>query len=322
MGGIGAFWLFHLLWPKQRFSNLILALLFLIFPGFLWWVSGFEFQPYVLSVSLEVISFAFTLQAIKETSLVRRVVWIICAIFLGWIYLALVEYAIGMELFRVLCVYTFLKYRTEDPSFFKVILKVIRSTSIFFIIPIGFLLWYQFLFDNWRKAQDAGVQLSHLLGSVADIAWSFLKLLESSFNVLFLAWVVPFSNHYLNGRLSQIYFAIVFSAAAILVVLFANALLESASEIEENSSDDKQSKWQADAIVMGLIGTVGGVLPVVLANRVATFERYSHYTLPASLAGILFVGGWLFLIPQKTLRLVAISNLVGIAALTHHALAT
>ena len=140
----------------------------MIFPGFLWWVSGFEFQPYVLSVSLEVIAFALTLQAIKETSLVRRVLWTTGATFLGWIYLALVEYA----------------------------------------------------------------------------------------------------------------------------------------------------------IVMGLIGTVGGVLPVVLANRVATFERYSHYTLPASLAGILFVGGWLFLIPQKTLRLVAISNLVGIAALTHHALAT
>ena len=322
LGGVGALWLFTLLWLKQRFSNLVLALLFMIFPGFLWWVSGFEFQPYVLSVSLEVISFALTLQAIRDTSLIRRMLWTISAILLGWVYLALVEYAIGMELFRFLCVYTFLKYRTENTSSRKVLWPALRYSAFFFIIPIGFLLWYTFLFENWRKTQDAGVQLSRLFGSVADIAWSFVKLLESSFNILFLAWVVPFHNYYLSGRLSQIFAAIIFTAATITAVSFASFLFVDVSEMENEHSNSRQLKWQADAIVMGLLGTIGGVLPVVLAGRVAIFERYSHYTLPASLAGILFIGGWLFLISPKIMRLIAISGLIAIAALTHHGLAT
>src|SRR6266498_1765883 len=140
LGGIGALWLFTLLWPKQRFSNLILSILFLIFPGFLWWVSGFEFQPYVLSVSLEVISFALTLKAIKETSVVKRVIWTLSSILLGWVYLALVEYAIGMELFCLLCAYTFLKYQNEGIPFFKIISKTVRSTAVFFDHPIWFLV--------------------------------------------------------------------------------------------------------------------------------------------------------------------------------------
>ena len=322
LGGVGALWLFSLLWPRQRFSNLVLASLFMIFPGFLWWVSGFELQPNVLSVSLEVISFACTLRAIQETSLIRRVLWTFSSILLGWVYLALVEYAIGMELFRFLCVYTFLKYRMENTSYRKVTWQAIRSSSIFFIIPIGFLFWYQFLFENWRKAQDAGVQLSRLFSSAADIAWSFLKLLESLLNILFLAWVVPFHSYYLTGRLSQIFAAIIFAVATIVIISIASFLLENSSRIENEHSDPRPTKWQVDAIMIGLIGSIGGVLPIALAGRVAVFERYSHYTLPASLAGILFIGGWLFLISPKMMRSIAISTLVAIAALTHYGIAT
>ena len=49
LGGLGAYWLFNLLWPRQRGFNTFAALLVTIYPGFLWWTGGFEFQAYVLS---------------------------------------------------------------------------------------------------------------------------------------------------------------------------------------------------------------------------------------------------------------------------------
>src|SRR6185295_10860947 len=105
VGGIGALWLFNLLWPQKRHANFFMAVLFLLFPGFLWWVAGFEFQPYVLSVTLQAFSIAFTLKAISSETASKRLGWTIAALLSGWAYLALVEYAIGMEAFRLLCVY-------------------------------------------------------------------------------------------------------------------------------------------------------------------------------------------------------------------------
>jgi len=66
---------------------------------------------------------------------------------------------------------------------------------------------------------------------------------------------------------------------------------------------------------------LGGVLPVVLANRVVTFERISQYTLPASLTGVIFLCGLLYSIFPKSLRGVIFSGLVGLAVLSHHGLA-
>src|SRR4030095_15061872 len=112
--GIGALWLFSLVWPNRRQVNFFMAAFFLLFPGFLWWVSGFEFQPYVLSVALQAFSIAFTLKAIASESVVRRLAWTMAAILSGWVYLALVEYAIGMEVFRLLCIYLFVRRKSPQ----------------------------------------------------------------------------------------------------------------------------------------------------------------------------------------------------------------
>jgi hypothetical protein len=72
---------------------------------------------------------------------------------------------------------------------------------------------------------------------------------------------------------------------------------------------------------VGLLGTLGGVLPVVLANRVVTFERVSQYTLPASLAGVIFLGGLIYSIFPPRLRFALLSGVIGLAVLSHHGLA-
>src|SRR5690348_15025486 len=49
LGAYSALWLFHILWPRQRSANFFMALLFAVYPGFLWWPQGIEYQPMVAS---------------------------------------------------------------------------------------------------------------------------------------------------------------------------------------------------------------------------------------------------------------------------------
>jgi hypothetical protein len=58
-----------------------------------------------------------------------------------------------------------------------------------------------------------------------------------------------------------------------------------------------------------------------MANRLVVFKAYSHYALPASLAGVILVVGLIHLLSTKRLQMILVSLLVGVAALTHRGLA-
>jgi len=58
-----------------------------------------------------------------------------------------------------------------------------------------------------------------------------------------------------------------------------------------------------------------------MVNRFVIFKAYSHYALPASLAGVILIVGLIHALSSKKLQLILISLLVGIATLTHRGVA-
>jgi hypothetical protein len=317
LGGIGALWLFNLIWEKKRSATFFMATLFVLFPGFLWWVAGFEFQPYVLSVGLQAFSIAFTLKAVSADSMPRRLGWTVAALLSGWAYLALVEYAIGMEALRLIVVYLYLRRQMPQSSWMAVAAPLVKKYAPHLLIPGVFLFWYQFLFDNWRKAQDAGTQLSALLSSPTTMLWHLIELARSWLNVALFAWIVPYYQNFYNNRLRDILASLAFATLILGLVAFANRYLNRGEE----DFNGKHAAWRRELLWVGFFGTLGGVLPVVLANRVVTFERISQYTLPASLAGVVFLSGLLYSVFPQTLRSALLAGLIGLAVLSHHGLA-
>jgi hypothetical protein len=114
---------------------------------------------------------------------------------------------------------------------------------------------------------------------------------------------------------------LVFAAFILGLIYLANKYLRTYSRTSEEESETPASTWHKELLWVGLLGTLGGVLPVVLANRVVTFERISQYTLPASLTGVIFLGGLIYSIFPKTIRMILLSGLIGLAVLSHHGLA-
>lgn len=321
LGGLGALWLFNLIWTRQRRANFFMAALFVLFPGFLWWVAGFEFQPYVLSVGLQAFSIAFTLKAISSESMPKRLGWTVAALLSGWTYLALVEYAIGMEAFRLICVYLYVRRGNPQLNLVSSAVQTLKRYAPHLLIPLVFLFWYQFLFDNWRKAQDAGTQLSVLFSSPTALMWKFVELARSWLNVALFAWVVPFYQNFYGNRLRDILTALVFAAFVLGLVHLADKYLRTSPDTLGEDAETPASAWHRELLWVGLLGTLGGVLPVVLANRVVTFERISQYTLPASLTGVIFFGGLIYSIFPSRFRMVLLAGAVGLAVLFHHGLA-
>jgi len=311
LSGLGAIWLFHLLWPRQRETNFLLATLFVVFPGFLWWVSGFEFQPYVLSLALQVFSIIFSLKAVGSDKTWKKVLWVLAAIISGWAYLALVEFAVGMEAFRIISLYLFIKHRQPADSPRQLVTTSARASGIFLLIPVVFVYWYQFIFDNWRRAQQADVQLGKALQDPLTIVNWMVHFFQAMVNITLGAWITPLNINFYSGTpkeyLLRFGLAVLVSGLGLLAFFWLR---------ESDDGPDRRSEM----LWLGLLGSAAGVLPVILVNRTVTFN-FSHYALPASLAGVLVVGGLVFSLGKRSLRIVAISALLGVATLSHQALA-
>ena len=278
IGGLGAFGIFNVLWAKQRKTNLILALMTTIYPGFLWWTGGFEFQAYVISLGLGIFSILFTLNFLLATSKWEKVAWALGSFFTGWVYLALVEFAIGMEVFRFLAVYILISRQLGKTKFGSKLFLSFRSSAVFFLISISFIVWYQFFFDNWRNAQNAGVQLAQLFASPLAALWAAIRFLQSTLNVTFFAWITPFQQNYYNSRLTDLVTGLFFAVIIIfLLFLYTYYLKPDINNLDDDEQSLNDPKWQDEAFLIGILGVIGAVLPVILVNRILNTVINFHF---------------------------------------------
>lgn len=310
---IAALWLFRMLWPRRSRLAFFAALFFLVYPGYWWWTSGIEYQPMVVSLFLQVFSVALTIKAILTENLLQKIALVLGSILTGWGYLALVDYAIGMEIFRLGAIFV-LGNRGENASFFH---KGFETFKVWFIssflIPAGFLFWKIFLFTSERKVTDLGAQLGPFFEAPRQIlkAW-LVGILRDGITVSALAWIEPFSQSFWNLSLNEIILGL-FLAAVLVGFVFA---------VSRYFGTYSTDQGMYEPLVLGLISCFAGVIPVVIANRYVDYGPYSHYSLPVSLSAALFLASLAAFISTRKMQLMFVSLVLAAAALTHYATAT
>ena len=127
LAGLAAFLLFRLLWPEHIEAALIMSLLFVIYPGYTRWLEGFEDQPKIFSLCLQVISIILSIKAVEASSLFNKVLLWTLSIITGLGYILLIDYAFGMEMFRFLCIYLFISNGQPELSLRKKGLVAVRA---------------------------------------------------------------------------------------------------------------------------------------------------------------------------------------------------
>ncbi len=319
LSAIGALWIFNNLWPGERKFAFIAALLFAIYPGYFWWISAIEYQPMIASLALQVISIAFTLKAIQSSNQVSKIAYLVGAILTGWVYIALVDYAIGMEFFRFLCVFILIN-RTSQDSFWRKAFASFRALGWNLLIPIGFSLWRILFFDNQREATDIGGQLSVFMNNPIATAMDwFFQLYNSLLNLSVLAWINQFPAFLQGLRLRETALGLFIAVVIVLLLVLAERMIKGSAEL--NDWDGGQEQVRKEALMLGGLGMILGILPVILANRYVNITGFSHYGLPASLAAALFMAGFLESLSPQRARSLMLFVIVGFASLAHFGIA-
>jgi len=319
LAAIGALWIFNLLWKENRKFNFIAALLFAIYPGYFWWISAIEYQPMIASLALQVFSIAFTLKAIQSTKIAGKAAYAIGSILTGWSYIALVDYAIGMEAFRFIAVYLLVTHNLEG-TFWKRLLVTVKAWAWTLLIPLGIVIWRIFFFTNERKATDIGGQLSVFFANPVSVGIDWLlQTYNSVLSLSVQAWINQFPAFVQSMRLRDIAIGILLAVIVTLFVVFFERQIKRSAESKDG--DGEQPQVVKEALILGGLGMLLGVLPVVMANRYVNISGFSHYGLPASLAAAVFMAGVVEIIALPSVRKVVLYGVIAFASLAHFGIA-
>lgn len=307
------FWALDMIWPKYKKPNFLIALLLLIYPGFLSQFNPIDYQAQILSLFLAFASIAFTVKAIKVQATAPRLIWIGLSIVTGIIYPALVEYMLGLEVLRLsLIVQIVIQENGSAPK--ETIKKVVRLWWPFLSAPILFLIWRFFFFETERRATDLGAQFGQLFASPLTGLWWLVNWIQDGLRVVFLAWAVPFYNLAFDLRLKDFLTGMGLAVAAVLLVL-----LGLRKPNAETFADETDTNWKKQIVLTGLLTALLALLPVIVVNRHADFGDYSRYSL-ASAAGVaMIVTVFVLSIASARLRIALIAILVFVSSFTHYA---
>jgi hypothetical protein len=261
------------------------------------------------------LSIALTVQALVSHNLTpwKKTLIISGSILSGWIYISLVDYAIGMELLRLACIAMIILREQKEKQLFYKLRKIFSNWIIYSLIPIGFLFWKLFLFNDIRPGTNIIDQLEVLVRSpITNGFWWILRLFQSTINVVVMAWNHNFTGNFDSLRLSDLLKSLGFAGLCVLITIIYVLMIKDDKDNSEGISGN--SPWQIEAILLGIIGVVGGAVPVIMMNRVIEFDNFSHYALPPSLAAAAFVMGVLFLLNSHAVKVGVLAMLVFVAS--------
>lgn len=317
LGAISLVWLLKMLWNDHRISIMWMGILFVIYPGFLSQINPIDYQSQLIALFLGILSIALNVKALENSKPIIRVLLMILAISTGWFYLGLVEYFMGLEAFRFLCIFIIANTKSEKSSLPRKLFKTIKLWIPASIIPFGFIIWRLFLFENQRKATNIYFQLFALVTSPIQTLLTWVtNLFKDIINVIFLAWAVPLSE--IAYKLNYRYFIIglVLGIICVLIVVLGTLLMRKFIGCKENQ---QQSDWLGEALWLGLITVIFCLIPITIVNRIITFPHFSRYALASSIGGAIFLVALIRSIASRRLQLFLLSFLVFVGTITHYA---
>ena len=314
LSGMSFFWLLQMLWPRRRTETLIAALLFLLYPGFLSQINGIDYQSQMVSLAAAMLSIALSVKAVLTQNPAVKGIAFFLATLLGWFYLGLVEYFLGLEVLRFASL--FLLAGRNQPAWKDRFFAGLRNSLSGLIIPAVFLIWRLFFFESERGATDIGSQLALFKElPLATSIWWLARLVSNTFNVIFLAWGTPLYQFIsFFSRLRDLFIAAAVVGISILLLFW---LVKPFAQ--EPDSEPEPGDWRLEALLIGLMTAFAGLVPVILVNRQADFGDFSRYTLASSAGSALVLVSILFFLSSRVVRWGMLSLLVTVAVFTHHA---
>ncbi|OGN98856.1 MAG: hypothetical protein A2Z71_08370 [Chloroflexi bacterium RBG_13_50_21] len=313
ISALGFLWVLRMVWPREKRATFVAALLFVVYPGFLDQPNAIDYQSHQWSFALAILSIGCTLQMARSQKYWAKLLWMILSVATQIIYLALMEYYIGLEGLRLLLLaFLYIKQNPAEPK--KWVSKTILGLLPNILVLVGFMYWRTQIFQAERL--DINSMFSNVEESpVLRLAWMAVYMLKDMLNAIIYSWTEPVYHYAFAMRLKLFLLAFGFALVAGCLAWFALSFYKNDTSNLDHNTDDK--KTSREMIIIGLLTVLIALVPIHLGNRQIIFDSYSRFSLPASGGGVLvLVGTWLTLGKTRITKWIIVI-LVSLATLSH-----
>ncbi len=313
-GGLAFLWLARMLWPGQNLATSLLAVLYAVYPGFLQQPSANNYQNHLVAYSLSILSLALTVKAVRSPRWPVKIILTVLALAAAYCYPRVYEAMIGVEALRFVLIWYTLRGESLHGFWKRAGISMLWFTP--FLLVAGYFIYYRlFIFESQRISVDAESLLAQYsqniigMGGVLIINW-----IKDFFETSLGAWFIPIYQLGLGVRVRYFFLAIGLGLAAFLLILVYSRLVRTG-----RSEDAEQaSSWARDAAIIGAVGVLVTLLPVLLSRRDVQFRNYlDRYTIQSILPTAMLLVGGIWVIVRSKFRVAVISALVILAVFTH-----
>ena len=311
IGGMAFFWILRLIWPNQKYITTLMAVLFIIYPGFLSQPNANTKQNHLYGFGTALLSIALMLQAMKTNVRGWKVFCSLLSVILTANYLFIYEYMIGFEGIRLILL-GYALFQDKYREFRSLARETFKRVWPYWVVTAGFLYWRLFVFEGARNATDVPQLTESYLG---NFRYMFIRLiLETAKDFLdtsIFAWFVHPYQLFSLAPYSNLVFALFIAAIVALFVLLYTFLFKKWWGADHNEAETPG--LMRDFIWIGAVVIVFAISPVILSGReVELFDAYKSYGLHPIGGVVLFVVG-LVLMLQPEFRRLSLIALVGIS---------
>lgn len=314
LGGLAFFWILRLLWPEHKYLTALMAVLFVIYPGFLSQPNANTKQNHLYGFGTALLSIALMLQALKTRASGWKVVFSILSILLTANYLWIYEYMIGFEGTRLILL-GYALFRDGVRQWRALAGEILKRIWPYWLVTALFLYWRVFIFEGSRNATDvSGLAESYLTNfrymSLRLMAETIKDFLDTSV----FAWFVQPYQLFSTAPYSNLASALLVAAIVAALVLAYTLLFR--RWWDAGSREPESPRLIRDFLWIGALVTVCAIVPVILSGRqVELYDAYKSYGLHPIGGVVLFIAGVLLML-QPNFRGLIVIALVSISVAT------
>jgi hypothetical protein len=274
--GVATFFTFRALWPHRSDLAWLTAALVLLYPGFTQHSESLIFLPIIVSLLLFVLSLWATIASLNS---LPEQSWALIglAVVLALSSYTMVEYFVGLELFRLMVI----AYRTREYGITKKALAPYLAAWVPLVIYKSFIM-HGNVGNSYRDPSLGLNQIAHHpLSALLD------RIAAFTHNIIFsvgLAWVRPIGPQLVNRSVGGL---IVEYGLGVSVAVIAVFMLRS---LEKTAEPDRRSRAK---LLLAIGSVLVSGLPLLLSTLRSQFEPFpsfeDRFTLPFILAAALFM---------------------------------
>jgi len=306
--GLGAYWTLIQLWPRKKREVVLMTCLFVVYPAFWQQSIAVAYSQHFITYLLYFISIGSMLAATGKKH--RALFWSI-SLFTTGMHLLTMEYFWGLELLRPVLLWIVLAQNEADVK--KRIKRTIKTWLPFLIIFIGVIIW-RYLIVKLPEDPNSLVIFKLLsddpISALLGLSQTIIK--DVSY-LLITGWYKTFQIDLIDLGVPYLVLAWLLVAIVSVLSYFFFRFRESNEEQAGNSS------WTKQALLLGAIAIIAGMLPGWMVNRQITVGMYSdRIAIPALFgASIVLVSIISILINSHKNQIILVGILIGLAAGAH-----